>query len=65
MKSPEASNIAARTLPALAGGAPEPDQRLLSEAEQMEPRAAASVNRWVQSWQAMGREEFEECARHL
>jgi len=31
----------------------------------MEPRAAASVNRWVQSWQAMGREEFEECARHL
>ena len=65
MKPQVASNDATRTLPVLAGGAPEPDERLLSEAEQMEPRAAASVNRWVQSWRAMGREEFEECASHL
>ncbi len=65
MKPSAASNNPARTLPVVAGGAPEPDERLLSEAEQMEPRAAASVNRWVRSWRAMGREEFEECASHL
>jgi hypothetical protein len=54
-----------KTLPPLAGGAPGPDERLLSDAQYMEPRAAESVTRWVQSWRAMPSDEFEECARHL
>ena len=54
-----------KQLPRLAGGAPEPDERLLHDARYMEPQAAESVTRWVESWRAMPRDEFEECARHL
>jgi hypothetical protein len=49
----------------MAGGAPEPDERLLHDAKYMEPQAAESVTRWVESWRAMSRDEFEECAKHL
>jgi hypothetical protein len=40
-------------------------ERLLSDARYMEPEAAASVIQLVESWRAMPRDEFEECARHL
>lgn len=53
------------SLPRLAGGTQEPGERLLADARYMEPRAARSVTRWVESWRGMSRDEFDECARHL
>ncbi len=40
-------------------------ERLLSDTQYMEPDVAASVTQLVESWRAMPRDEFEECARHL
>ena len=53
------------SLPTMAGGAPEPGERLLADTQYMEPHAAQSVTRWVESWREMPREEFDECAKHL
>jgi hypothetical protein len=53
------------SLPKVAGGAPEPGERLLADTQYMEPQAAQSVTRWVESWREMSREEFDECAKHL
>jgi hypothetical protein len=53
------------SLPKVAGGAPEPGERLLADTQYMEPQAAQSVTRWVESWREMSRQEFDECAKHL
>ena len=65
MKPLDALRHRGKSLPRMAGGAPEPDERLLHDAKYMEPQAAESVTRWVKSWRAMSRDEFEECAKHL
>jgi hypothetical protein len=54
-----------KSLPRLAGGAPEPGERLLADTQYMEPQAAQSVTRWVESWRQMPRDEFDECASRL
>jgi hypothetical protein len=53
------------SLPTLAGGAPEPHERLLHDAQYMKPQAAESVTGWVESWRAMSPAEFAECAERL
>ncbi len=54
-----------QTLPPAAGGAAEPGEGLLSDAQYMDSREAATAAKWVENWRKMPREEFEAAARKL
>jgi hypothetical protein len=54
-----------KPLPPLAGGEPELGERLLSDAQYMDSREAATAAKWVENWRKMPREEFDEAARSL
>ena len=49
----------------VAGGEPEPGERLLSDAQYMDSCEAATAAKWVENWRKMPREEFDEAAGSL
>jgi hypothetical protein len=52
-------------LPAVAGGAPQPSERLRAASQHMEPPEAKAAERIAQAWQQMSPAEYEAFARSL
>ncbi len=52
-------------LPPLAGGEPQPGDRLLAATQYMEPRDAEAALQMVEVWRQMPRAEYEAFARKL
>jgi hypothetical protein len=54
-----------KDLPVMAGGEPEPGERLAADAQYMDAGSAARVNELVAAWRRQPRDEFEESAGRL
>jgi len=52
-------------LPRLAGGAPEPGERLEAGVPCMSERTGQDVTRWVKAWREMPAEQYKALARDL
>lgn len=59
------SHEARTTLPSIAGGAPEPGERLAEAIPFMPPQEAATASRWVETWRHMSRRDFDDAASRL
>jgi hypothetical protein len=54
-----------KRLPPIAGGAPEPGERLSEAMQYMEPREAQAAAQMIEAWRQLSPAEYEAFARSL